>query len=347
MTEETTTETAPITTFGQYDTYTNHLAALNLANPGLFLGFLAWYTVPESVSISHTDLLELVVSSGVSVTGRIAGRLVPPKPGDIFLRGCTTVERYRTKMPSNQPNTYINYLIRKAGSGEDQVCRQVVRETVDGDNHQLDFEVLGDIRYNKKSYSIDARPNTLGLADPEFEGIVADIKQFQSDKECVMTSYNVREVIRLSLEYNMQAISVRSAGGVYFVNALMAEELQAIEKVAAAVNGVTFNVMPLIDDANQRAMVKSAYESDSVGELQRLMNEVQELGSKAKKPTTKQLVAFQTRYSELRARTVAYSELLDDSLGTADASLQLCSLSIQGLIAKAARDELETAEKEV
>lgn len=132
----------------------------------------------------------------------------------------------------------------------------------------------------------------------------------------------------------MQALSVRTAGGVYFVNHAKHVELSGLEKLAAAIPNLSMHVLPLIDDGNQRAMLKAAFEDDSVGELQKLMGEMAELIEQKGKVTTKQLTQFQARYAELRERTKSYSDLLDDSLETAAASLTLTKEAIKNLFSK-------------
>ena len=97
---------------------------------------------------------------------------------------------------------------------------------------------------------------------------------------------------------------------------------------------MTFHILPLIDDSSQRSMLKAAFEDDSVGELQRLMGDINELIDNKGSMTTKQLVAFQERYEEYRNRTREYSDILDDSLDTASASLLLCKEAIKNAFTK-------------
>ena len=328
LTVDTVTDNpTQVTTYGGFKTYTQHLYALGEANPGLFLGLLVWYTVPESLMIDYQEFTKLAIEADAAVAVKKA-----PKAWDVFLRACTHVENGHKKLPTDQPNTYRNYLIRKAGTNADLVCKQVVMELVDQDNNQLDFGVMGDLRFNKRESSIEGSP--LDEDDEEFSKIVKEVSAYCDTMQGMLTSYTVRECFRQSMEGPLMAVSVRTAGGVYFVNPSKSEELAALEALATAIDGITFNVMPLIDDGNQRAMLKAAFEDDSVGELQKLMGEMQELIAKGGKVTDKQVAAFQERYTVLRTRTKNYAELLDDSLETASASLQLCMQTIKNIYKK-------------
>lgn len=321
-----------VESFGGFKTYTNHLAAFCEANPGVFLGFLAWYTVPESVSMNYTDFTQAAIEVGADVAVKKA-----PHPADIFLRACTSTEGSHRKLPTDQPNTYMNYLVRKSGTDTNFICKQVVREMVDQDNKMLDFEILGDVRFNKLDSSIECDSV---VSDIEFQTIVMEIKDYCSVWKDLLTAYTIRECFRASMEGPLSAVSVRNAGGVYFININKSAELSAIESLAGKIEGVNLNILPLLDDGTQRSMLKAAFEDDSVKALQKLMAEMQML--MAKGPVKdKQAAAFQEQYSKLVGKTSEYADILDDSLGTANASLELCKMTITKLF-----ENLETPEKE-
>jgi ElaB/YqjD/DUF883 family membrane-anchored ribosome-binding protein len=316
-----------------FSTYTDHLLAQQMSNPGLFLGMLVWYTVPESVWVDYNDFTAQCMKLNAPVEIRKA-----PKASDVFLRACTTVEANYKKRPVNpfvsNGAAYSNYLIRKAGSDADWICKQVVVEYVDLSDHQLSFEVLGDIRFHKSTHEMICQPTGTGYADNTFSTITDDIRDYYQHREMLLTPYTIREALRRALEGPMMALSVRTAGGVYYVNSQQAENLSALERLAKDIEGITFHILPLIDDSSQREMLKAAFEDDSVGELQRLMGDINDVISTKGSLSTKQLVAFQERYDDYRKRTREYSDILDDSLDTASASLLLCKETIKAAFAK-------------
>jgi hypothetical protein len=257
----------------------------------------------------------------------------------VFLRACTTVENnYRRQaVPQSMADSgaaYANYLIRKAGSDSDWVCKQIVAEYVDLSDHQLSFSVLADLRFNKNSHKLIMNPTLEGSLDSNIDNIRDSVLDYYAQKEMLLTPYTIREAFRRALEGPMMALSVRSAGGVYFVSETQNENLAAMEKLANLYDGVSFHVLPLIDDGQQREMLRTAFTDDSVGELEKLMGEIQEVLDKKGSLTTKQLVAFQERYDEYRNRTKEYSTILDDSLETASAALTLCKQSIKQAFTK-------------
>jgi hypothetical protein len=318
-----------------FSTYTDHLLAQQASNPGLFLGMLVWYTVPESVWVDYSQFTSQCMQLNAPVEIRKA-----PKASDVFLRACTTVEGNYKKRPVstyavNQSNAaYSNYLIRKAGSDADWICKQVVVEYVDLSDHQLSFEVLGDIRFHKNTHQMICQPTGIGYADDTFTTITDDIRSYYKKREMLLTPYTIREAFRRALEGPMMALSVRTAGGVYYVNSQQGENLSAVERLASQIEGMTLHILPLIDDSSQREMLKAAFEDDSVGELQRLMGDINDVIDTKGSLTTKQLVAFQERYDEYRKRTREYSDILDDSLDTASASLLLCKETIKSAFSK-------------
>jgi hypothetical protein len=306
-----------------FDTYTTHLMEQMEKNPGMFLGMLVWYTVPESVWVHYDDFAKHAMTLNAPVA-----KLKAPKPNDVFLRGCTSIEGQYRKVATGTPDVYANYLIRKAGSDSDWVCKQIVRELVDQDEHQISFEVLGDLRFHKQTFEIEAHM-AFGADDEVFPTMVGDIKTYFKDKEFLLTAYTIREGFRHALEGPLLGLSVRSAGGIYFVSETQLVSLAALEGLANELPGVRFHIMPLWDDEKQREMVKEAFEDDSVGELEKLMGEMTEVISKKGKLTIKQLESFQARFTEHRNRTKEYSGVLTDNLEKSQATLDLCKMAIK------------------
>jgi hypothetical protein len=334
MTIDITTTIATANPLPAFSTYAESLIHKYEQNPGVFLGMLVWYTVPESVWVEYNDFTALAIKEDAPVDIKKA-----PKASDVFLRACTTIENKFKKMPvpningntdlDNSNPAYVNYLIRKAGSDSDWICKQLVVEYVDLSDHQLAFSVLADLRFHKHNHTMTIIPSYEGHQDPTVHQIYDGIKEYYQEREFFLTPYTIREAFRRALEGPMKGLSVRSAGGVYFVHASQGKNLKAMEMLANSVKGITFHMLPLIDDSNQREMLKYAFEDDSIGELERLMAEIQDVVAKKGKLTTKQLVAFQERYEEYRERTKEYKHILGDSLDTAAASLDLCKTQLK------------------
>ena len=331
-----------------FSTYATHLMETMEKNPESFLGILCWYTVPESVWVNYYDYTSKALIAKAPVVIKKA-----PKAADVFLRACTSVESSFRRIPkvqdNNQEESYINYLVRNAGSDADWICKQVVAETVDKNEHQISFDIVGDLRFNKKSHVIvDDRPSASLLAgwdsasgsysaEPSaiqggfnFDELVTQIKAYYTEKEMLLTAYAVRESFRHALEGPLMALSVRSSGGVYFVGTNKFEGLAGLETLASELPGVGFHMLPLADDKKQRTMIKEAFEDDAVGELEKLMGEIADTS----KMSVKQLVSFQERFFEHRSRNKEYSGVLQDNLEKSQATLKLCNLAIKSAFEK-------------
>lgn len=323
------TDLIPATKSMLFGGYTNHLKEEMAKLTEKFLGVLVWYTVPESVWIDYHEYTARAIALNAPVAVKKA-----PKPADVFLRGCTAVEQKHQKEPTPIPDVYANYMFRKAGSDSDWICKQIVQELVDQDEHQVSFEVLADLRFHKRSFEIKFSPTLAGTNNPLVNQIVEEIKAYYEDKEMLLTAYTVRESFRHALEGPLMALSVRSSGGIYFVSTSQLDGIAGLEALADSIPGIGFHIMPLVDDEKQRAMVKEAFEDDAVGELEKLMGEMTEVLTSKGKLTTKQLVAFQERFDKYRDRNKEYEGVLQENLEKSQATLQLTKMAIQEAFAK-------------
>jgi hypothetical protein len=283
------------------------------------LGYLCWYSVPTSVWVDYHVFLKLAMQLDAPCSVN-----KPPKPADVFLRACTATESKYKKLSLDVPDQYVNYLIRKTGSDVNWICKQIVREVVDQDNHQLDFAIIGDLRFHKHTEKVMWIPED--EIEPNLNEAGADIadavRAYCSEKSQLLNDYAVRESFRRALEGPLKALNVRT--GVYFVMPSQTDGLRSLEMFATALNGVSFHILPLVDDKKQRRMIKEAFQDESVGELERLMDDIINTTNKNNGVTESQMVAFQNRYAEITSRTKSYSGILEDNLETASAALTMC-----------------------
>lgn len=296
--------------------------------PGTYLGYLVWYSVFESVELTHQDYLDRLTLTEAPMPAQN-----PPRAGDIFRRACTATER-TWRRRNNDGTTFTNFLIRDAGYDAHTVYKSVIMEIVDAEDHVLSFDQVGDITFRKNTglLGCDPIPETPYL--DEFNIICDTISSFMKDNAEALNAYRIREAFRQGLEYQLRACKVRESGGLYFVNDLYHAELARMEHFASTIpsSGVQFHVMPCPDDAKQRAMLREAFKDESVGEAERLVSDMAAILKSGENPTAKKVEALNLRLLEIRVKAKQYAALLDDSMTDLGAKLQVCNQQLGKLI---------------
>lgn len=308
-----------------FNDYRKHLKDANIPA----LGFLAWFHVPDKSQMTHKDFLELVETSDAPIkTPNV------PKPADVFRRACNDAKKL--KVHSGR-DTFFNYTMRDAGYDDGFVFRRMVEEEVDGANHELGFRVLGLATFSKTGISAVYSPEIPDddPAMPHWKSMQEGIDQYLATKLLHLPAIAIRESARKALEVYLRGTRVRPSGGVYFVSIDKADQLEALNLVINAVPNASFHVLPLVDDARQREMLKEAFESESIDDTTRMVAEMAELLNSDANIPAKTFLAFQERYTFQKGKLTEYSALLNDALANADTALDVCQKQLIALLDKA------------
>lgn len=291
-------------------------------DPALFLGKLCWYAVPDSARPDHQTFCQLLIKHNVKT------KLPPPlRSVDIFKRACNQAN---TKRYVDESDNLYNYLVRNAGSDTETVCRALVRENLDSAGHKLSYVELCLISFDRKSEKITV--DWYGGDPTAYEvSLVTNIFEYYTQNTTLMTSLALREFIRKTLEGTMLAIKARPSGGVYFVQEAFAPNLEGLEKVVNEV-GASFHSLPLLDDSKQREMLRAAFEDESVGDIDRLMDEIRTVMSDNKNISTEKYAEYKTTADTLRKKIAQYSDLLDTSLELSATRLELMQKQLFSLL---------------
>lgn len=299
------------------DSYTAGVAATHTP----ILGNVLWYHV-TGVLIPHADMVSAFEGSPLE------GEL-PPKPrdGDCFKRLCSKAER--RKVETDDPNILKNVLIRQVSTPvEDLIIRRIVVEEVTPSNRRIDFRQVLDVQFDRRTSYISVRPVTdsqgLTINDPIAIDVARQIQnQFAVEKGC-LNSYAIREWIRHRIAA-LGATIVRPGGGVYFTAADHEDTVKKLEAfVESLPGGSSFHYLPLIDTDKQREMLKAAFESESVGEIDALIAEIGDiLGDPDKKITQDAFVKLAERHQFLMNKVDDYSGLLKTNLDEVDVRLAM------------------------
>lgn len=279
----------------------------------MFLGRLVWYTVTAELDATHKEFHALAMQNFFDLDKQ---PILPgyPKTSDVFKRACT--EAQRRNVPTAEPGIKNNYLTRSTGHDPKKIWRTIVRETVDSEGHTLSYVELITITFDRATENIEFQ-QTAGVdeTDPvatEIADAIVGYVKVEGDK---ITAYAVREFARQYLERVLLATKVRPSGGVYFVNEANAVAVEALDKTLNGLGlGASFHYMPVLDDSKQREMLRVAFESESVGEIDRLIGEMAELMAAKQKISSNRFAGFADEYKVLRRRIAEYSDLLDEKM---------------------------------
>lgn len=328
---DTTLALAPSNpTVASFDSYVTHVR--DTVDPSIYLGFLCWYSVPGKCESTFEEFKQLIEDTGAPI--HLAR---PPKPTNVFRRGCTTAQKNHRKVATAIPDSFYNYTIRETGSDDQKLYRKMVREEIDQEGHTLDFVELGDVTFIRETGRIKHQATLQGASDPMFNEIVNEVREFVRENAFTVTAYQIREGIRHALEGGkVRAVRVNPNGGVYFVNATKAETLSQIEHLCSKLEGVTFELPPLLDDGKQRELLRTAFQEESVGALQELSAQALEIAENDGTITEDKWIKMRLDYEDQRDRVREYKALLNDALGESQASLEICEQQILNLRKKVA-----------
>lgn len=306
--------------------FSEYTEKMKQADPDLFLGRLAWYTV-SNVTIKHEKLVQLLVQNNLS------GFLPKvPADSDAFRRVCSNAEKRR--VATGDSNVYDNYLVRKMGKGG-KLIAHIVRERVDANTEKVAFvSELCKLTWTKTPSGAVVEYKCQGN-DAVAESIAQEIIRAYHAETGTMNSYAVRELIR-RVVMSMNATNVRgNGGGVYFINHDHNSRLDDLEGFAKTLPGdVQVHSLPLLDDNKQREMLRRAYESEAIEDLERTIDEIIELKTSGKKVTSNVVAGFLDTLQRAKAKDREYSGLLQTSLDSAASRIQILTRQVMELSAK-------------
>lgn len=306
--------------------FTDYASKVQGLDRDLWLGMLSWYTVAEDLRVSHSDLTDILAAAGLSA-------YMPgiPSDSDVFRRTCSAAQRKR--VPSPQGDTFENFLVRDPGSTKTDLCRRIVRETVDASNRRLGYVEVGEVCFDKATG--DLRTSWFPMKDLVAHDILAEIRVQYTANRGTLNGYAVRELIRRVL-VGANATNVRyPGGGVYFLSVDHANTVASLEEMAEALGAqVNVHSLPLLDDEKQRLMIRKAFEAESIDRANALTEEIAELIKGDGKVTPDKAASYVTALQELQGKLGEYSGLLETGLQSTAASLSILQKQVLALMRK-------------
>lgn len=288
-------------------TFKQYVERIKAGDPGVVLGSLVWYSVSESVRITHANLSTRLKKLGLE-------DFTPnePRDDDVFRRVCTAAARKR--VPTSDPEVFENYLVRDVSRADGQVVKHIVVERVDGGNQRLSYEPAVSLCFTSDTSMIETE--ILASGYPQAENLADLIRDDFDTERGSVNAYAIRELCRKAI-LATNATIVRPGGGVYFVMQARVDRVEALEEMAEKMDGVEVHSLPLIDDGKQRAMLRRAIEAETVDEIDSTLAEIEKL-MKGPEITFERYGQMVARMNDVKSKTGEYAELLDEALGNTD-----------------------------
>lgn len=285
------------------DTYTKYLDRLKAKDPDVLLGSLCWYTVAEQTRIDHATL-----ATHLKAVGLADYTPLEPSDEDVFRRVCTGHQR--KKVETDDPDVFENYLIRDVVRQAGRVVKQIVVEQVDKRGEKLSHEAAVVLEFEAGKLNIQSLLRTPSRQAMNLAELIK--RDFRAERGAV-NAYTIRENVFRKVIMGAGATVVRPTGGVYFIMQKHATTVEALTKFAGKVPGITFHPVPLINDADQAAMLRDAVENETREQIMKTLDEIDTIMS-GPEITSDRYSKMVAEMNAVKARTGEYADLLDDAL---------------------------------
>lgn len=298
-----------------------------------FIGTVCWFSI-IAARVKHEQLQTLFQQLGLDE------RFLPKpiKPIDAF-RKATTETKLEYPMPWVDSESKARIMVREVTAAEEMVTRHIVRENVDAKGKTLSYDKIGEAVFYRPSRQ-QRRNGTIGgeririqlmgtYPDVEMEQLrkaTEDMKARYHEMCAFLDSNAIRAIVR-NYVVDLNAISVKASGGVYFVHKSRQVELDKLRKFVQQI-GSNFHTLPLVDTEEQREMLSDAFQNEVEDEVGALLKDIAAINEKHKDgvPAAK-YKEISTRFSTVVERSEEYTGLLGLAQERAAAALELAMMS--------------------
>lgn len=278
-----------------------------------FCGHVAYYEVTESTKIAHDQFVQRLEALDLG-----AYTPDPPRDDDAFSRVTSAVQRKREPVPG-RTDQFANFLVRKVRHSRGDIVKQIVIEIVDAQNKRLTFTPAIEMQFSAQGSRFSVTP-LIDVGDPG-EKQAWDLAMEARSQFFAWRGHLNSDAIRRFINRVIVGSSATILkAGLYFIPTHRMDTIQKMQEAIAGINGVLVHTIPLVDTEDQRAMVRRAFQTESIGQAQRLTSQINDL------LVTGDIDAKTAARLQDEARTLAnkaaeYQHLLEGSLGGAELHL--------------------------
>lgn len=228
-------------------------------------------------------------------------------------------------------------LVRDVSSDKEMIVRHLVREVRDNKRRRLAYAKIGEAVFYRPAvrggktipgterFRLTIENATLQPGEREAmqEPLVARITRQYERYVDFMDGMKVRAMIR---DYLKHLNSVTLKAGVYFVHVSRQDELDRLTTLVERLGGgCTMHQVPLVDLAEQRTRVITAYQDEAERSLQDIVTKIQHVRSTRKSITPDAYAKLKREYDAVVNRATEYTRTLgvsqDRTAGAAEVAL--------------------------
>ena len=284
--------------------------------PDTVLGHIAWYSLPDP-HITKTQIEKIAKDTGIKEE-HLPGE---PRTSDAFKRAIRKTDLLKTKYVSvpNSENK-LSLMVRPVVSSGRKLEAHLVIETLDSAGKKLSHVDAVAFQYDVDNGEFE----TENLADPMPYSYIVEARvkvfDFMFKIACVdVEPQAIRNTFRQEL-WDMDALNVRSRGGIYFVPRASNKSLDKLEAFATQV-GAEFHTLPLPDNTKQKNMVMAAFESDVHAQAHETIEKLNKILLHGEKIPPSVWARHKKRLDDLTERTAQYSDIVDTEMEKAGTEL--------------------------
>lgn len=249
------------------------------------LGHVLWFTV------SNVDVPITAAKASLTANGLNANHLrTQMRPVDAFRKTTKEIEK---RFPKNDEGIRSNFLVRPVGQDRDTAHRHVVLERAraeKGRKRRLLYTTVAEVVFHRgtkkdgvySGYRTDVvkkNDPSVTMTTQEEEWLKIHLDNFQARFRHHMNHLDgnaVRQFVRDTIYREMLGVCIKESGGVYFVQHKHKQLLDGLNQFVNDV-GSTFHDLPLVDLDEQREMVLSAYQDETVADLRKATEDLAEI----------------------------------------------------------------------
>lgn len=298
------------------------------------LGHLVWYSLRD-VRIGRTELENLLQ------TARIDNHHMPQeiRTPDAFRRATTAIT---TRTPRDiGGGKFETIMVRDVYSDSKEIVRHIIREETDSENRRINYGKIGQIVFNRQLEKI-----SVGI-DPRYEHHKTKIKQVYNEYIEYYTGKHIRDMV-FRMMNSTAPVSVRPAGGVYFVANTHSTIVRSLEDFVTSINAwgvpgtseAVFESVPMLDIEKQRKLIFDKYESQCTTSVDGTLAELANLLKSKKAPTKGQLTTYVKKVKELKGGITKYETLLERDMDISRTKCKFLQEQVLQLLDKASVSEI-------
>lgn len=307
----------------------SYLEAIDNLPADAFLGTLLWFSISAAdvdLEAARAELQALGLSD--------AGLRKSLHPVDAFAKAAREIaHKFRP-----DGDTRAELMVRPVGSDANQAHRHLILERADyrtGQRRRVYYEKVGELIFTKGTtkrgqfygFGVQIRDTTgptSELHDDEREWLDMALATFEDRFQHLLThmdSHAVRSFVREQLRV-FDGVCVKESGGVYFVRQSHADKVAKLGEWIKGI-GSQYHGLPLLNLADQREMIMTAFEDETVAEAQRLMAEIADIIKTDRQIEERTFDAYGTQAAELSRRIAQYNDMLGMRAETASLTVQI------------------------